>query len=67
MCSHLRAQPASHNWVGLYRNQENFMPKWIVCVGYFKEFIFGLMQFSVEFMGIFPKSIVGSQYLLLLR
>lgn len=25
-------------WVGLYRNQECTLPKWVVCVGYLKEF-----------------------------
>ena len=31
------------------------MPEWVACVGHFKEFRFGPVQFSVKFMGTFPK------------
>lgn len=56
------AHPVSQKWVGLHRNQEAEFPEWVVSASYFKEFIFGLVQSNVEFMGDFCKSIVGSQY-----
>lgn len=62
MCSQLGAQPTSQEWVGLYKNVEDTMHEWVLCVGYLKEFSFGPAEFSAEFMGSFPKSIVGFQY-----
>ena len=44
---------------------EDALPEWIVCSGYLKEFSPGPVQFSAECMGIFPKSAVGWQYLIL--
>jgi hypothetical protein len=55
MCSPLRAQPTPHDWVGSYINQEGIMPKWVVCVGYFKKFRFGPLQFFREIMATFSK------------
>ena len=43
------------------------MSKWVAYVGYFKEFTFGQVQFSVEFMGIFLKPTFGSQYFTLIE
>ena len=43
------------------------MLKWVVSAYYFKEFRFGLVQFSVAFIGNFPKFIVGSQYFTLIE
>lgn len=67
MCNQLGAQPTSQEWVGLYKNVEDTMHEWVVCAGYLKDFSFGLVEFSVEFMGSFPKSIVGLHYFTLLR
>lgn len=38
------------------------MHDWVVSAGYLKYSRLGLVQFSVEFMGTFPKFMVGSQY-----
>jgi len=51
----------SQKWVGLYKNVEDTMHEWVVCVGYLKNFSFSLVKFSMEFMGSFLKSIVGLQ------
>lgn len=56
------ARPASHEWVGLYNNQEDKLSRWVVNASCFKEFSFGLVQFVVVFMGMFPQSSVRSQY-----
>ena len=62
MLNQQNAQLTSQKWVGLYRNTEDALPKWIICVGYLKEFSLGPIQFNTEFVGTFPKSTVGSQY-----
>lgn len=54
-------QPTSQEWVGLYMNQRDVVPKWVVKGGYIKDFNFGPVQFSVNFMGIFSKSTVRLQ------
>lgn len=54
--------PNSQKWVGLCTNQEDEFLEWVVSASYFKEVSFGPIQFSVAFMGILPKSIVGLQY-----
>jgi hypothetical protein len=43
-------------------NQRDVVPKWVVKGGYIKDFNFGPVQFSVNFMGIFSKSTVRLQY-----
>ena len=47
-----------------YMSTEDVLPEWVVFIGYLKEFSPGPIQFSNESMNTFPKSIVGSQYLL---
>lgn len=32
------AQPISMEWVSLYKNPEEALPKWVANVGYFREF-----------------------------
>ena len=39
------------------------MPKWVVSASYVKKIILSPVQFSTLFMGTFPKSTIGSQYL----
>lgn len=57
-----RAHPGSQKYVALYRNQEDKLPNWLVSAIYFELYRFGLVQFSVAFMGTFPKYIVGRLY-----
>ena len=38
------------------------MPECIVCARYLKYFNFDLVEFSAEFIGTFPKSIIGLHY-----
>ena len=66
MHGQLWTQSTSHEWIGLYKNKKDVMPEWVVCVGYFKEFTFGIVQFSVKFMGTFSKSTLKLQYFTLL-
>lgn len=37
MLNKIDAPPNSHDWVGLYKNSEDAIPKWVACSGYFKE------------------------------
>ena len=43
-------------------NTKDTLPKWVVCVGYLKEFSPRLVQFGVAFVGTYPKPTVRSQY-----
>ena len=63
MISQQGAHPTSKEWIALYKIQEDKL--WVVSASYFKEFSFRPVQFSVVFMGTFPNSIVGLQYLTL--
>jgi hypothetical protein len=56
------AKPTSREWVGLYKNVEDMMPEWVVCVGYLKAFNSGTVEFSAYYMGSFSESMVGLQY-----
>ena len=40
-------------FLSIYRNLEDVMHEWVVCARYLKEFRFGLVQFSAEFVGTF--------------
>lgn len=52
----------SQEWIGLYRSTDDALHEWVVKIGYLKKFCSGLVQFSVEFISIFPRPIVRSQY-----
>ena len=65
MLSLQSAQLTSEEWVSLYRNTEDALPKWVISVGFLKEFNYGLVHFGVEFMSTFPKYTVSSQYFIL--
>lgn len=39
-----KAQPTSQQWVGLYRNSKDELPKWVVCASYLKDFSFIPME-----------------------
>ena len=62
MVSQHGAYLISHEWVGLYRNQEVDWLEWMVNACHLKEFIIKMVQLSVVFMDTFPKSIVRLQY-----
>ena len=62
MLNQQNAYLTSQKWVGLYRNAEDALPKWVVCASYLKEFSPRFVQLSAKFMGMFPKYMVGSQY-----
>ena len=55
------AQLTLQERAGLYINTDDTLAGWVVCDDYLKEFNPKPIQFSVELMGTFPKSIVGSQ------
>lgn len=40
------AKPTSREWVGLYKNVEDMMLEWVVCVGYLKAFSSGTVEVS---------------------
>lgn len=61
------AQPILKEWIGLYKNPEDVLPKWVVNVGYFKEFRFRPVQFSADFMDTLPKFTIGLQYFTLIE
>lgn len=56
------AQPILTEWFGLYKILEVALLKWVASARYVKEFRYGLVQFSIEFMSTFPKFIVALQY-----
>ena len=62
MLNQQSVQLTLQEWVELYRSTEDVLQKWVVSVGYLKEFSLGPVQFSAEFMSTFPKSTVGPQY-----
>lgn len=62
MLNQIGAPPTSHERVGMYNNLEDAILERVACDGYLKEFKLGSVQFSGEFMGIFSKYMVGSQY-----
>ena len=61
------AQLTSQEWIGLYRNIVDTLPKWVISAGYLKEFNSSLVHFSAEFMNTSRKSTVGLQYLILIE
>lgn len=62
MLNQQEMHPTSHEWVGLHKHQEDKLPELVVIACNFKECRLGLVHFSIELMGISPKSIFGSQY-----
>ena len=67
MLNQQSAQLTSQGWVGLYWSMGDALLEWVVSAGGIKEFSLGHVQFSVEFMGTFPKSHVGTHYFTLME
>lgn len=57
----LGAQPASHEWAGLYINDDDDdLLERVASADYLKDFLLVFVQFSEKFMGTFRKYSVGS-------
>ena len=54
MLNQQNAKLTPQEWVGLCRSMKDELSEWVVTVGYLKEYSTGPIQFSVEFMSIFP-------------
>ena len=67
MLNQQKDQLTSQKWVGFYKNMEDVLHEWVVCVGFLKEFSLGHIHLIVEFMGTFPKSTMGLQYFTLTK
>lgn len=63
----LMLHPLHKSGLVLYKSPKDAVSKWVACGGYFKEFKYGLVQFSGEFMGTFLKYTVGLQYFTLTK
>ena len=67
MLNQQNTQLTSQEWVGFYKSTKDALPEWVVSVGYLKAFSPDPIQFSVEFMSTFPKSIMGLQFFILIE
>lgn len=56
------AEPMSQEGVALYKSLQDALHVWVVNFGCLKDFSLSPIEFSANFMGTFPKFIVGVRY-----